>query len=101
MAALNYGKIPYLIIACLSLAACKTTEPAPRVVFRDVRVPVVTYCVKAEDIPPEPALIGSQLSGDAARDIGPIAISASELRKAFRIARALLVACVKPNEDGR
>lgn len=85
-------------LAVLLLAACKTTEPAPRVVFRDVNVPVVTYCVKASDIPPEPPLIADQLTGDAARDIGVISISALELRKSFRLARALLTGCVNPGD---
>lgn len=83
-------------IAVALLAGCATKEAPVRTVFQEVRVPVTAYCVKQADIPDEPPLIGSQLTGNAAQDIGPVAIAAIELRKRLKIARALLIACVEP-----
>lgn len=73
-----------LILAGLvlaSLAACTTTAPPPKIVTVEVKTPVPVYCVKADQIPAEPPLVASQLTGHAGHDIGVIAISALELRK--------------------
>lgn len=88
-----------LAISLVFLAGCATTKPAPRVVYRDVNIAVPVYCVRQDQIPPEPPLVAGQLVGNAAADIGVISISTIELRKAFRLARALLTGCVKPEGD--
>ena len=78
-------------LASAGLTAC--ASPQPRYEFRDVYIPVPVHCVKAEQIPAEPPMIAGQLTGNAAQDIGPVAASAMELRKALRLARALLAGC--------
>lgn len=84
-------------ISLLFLAGCATTDDRPpRVVYQEVKIATPVYCVTAEQVPDEPPLIRDELNGNAAHDIGPVAISAMQLRKSLRIARALLLACVKP-----
>ncbi len=78
---------PAFLLAPLALAACSTTEPG--VVLK----PIPVACVKAEQIPAEPAQVASKLTGNAAVDIGILAQSALELRIALREARALLIGC--------
>jgi hypothetical protein len=79
------------------LAGCAhAPAPPPRIETVTVKIPVPVYCVQRADIPPEPAKVGDRLTGNAAADIGPISISALELRKALREALALLGACTDP-----
>lgn len=84
------------IALCLPGAMCSHNPEPPRIRTVEVAVPTPVYCVTSEQIPAEPALVGDQLTGNAAADIGPVAISAKELRKVVRIARALLQGCVDP-----
>lgn len=80
----------------LALTACQTTEPAVRVQTVEIRTPVPIYCATAEQLPAEPPHVSDQLTGNAATDIGIIAVSALELRKALRESLALLSGCVEP-----
>lgn len=85
-------------LALLVLAGCQhAAAPPPSIVYRDVLVPTRVHCVTADQIPAEPPMVGGQLTGNAAEDIGPISIAAIETRKALRLARALLLGCVKPS----
>lgn len=82
----------------LALAACVPT-PKPAIEVRVVEkiVPVAVSCVKASDLPTEPPLIGSKLTGDAARDLPTVAASAVRLRAWGRTLGALVSACVLPD----
>lgn len=82
-------KITLLLFASLALAACSHTEPGIEV--RTVKVPTPVPCVKASDVPAEPAQVGDQLNGDAVHDLGIVAPSALDLRKWGRELRALIV----------
>lgn len=82
-------KTIFLVAIAGCLSACATTEPAIQV--REVRVPTPVPCVKASDVPAEPAQVGDQLNGDAVHDLGIVAPSALELRKWGRSLRALIV----------
>ena len=81
----------------LLLAAC-TPTPHPAIEVRVVEkiVPVAVSCVKASDVPSEPALVGDKLTGDAARDLPTVAASAVRLRAWGRTLAALVSACVLP-----
>lgn len=84
------------ILAPLLLAGCATTPPAIEVRTVTVDRIVAVSCLKASDIPGEPALIGDRLTGDAARDLPTVAASAIRLRAWGRTAVALLGGCVLP-----
>jgi hypothetical protein len=79
-----------LLIALLTaLSAC--TRPEPGIVVRTVEVPTPVPCVDLRDVPPEPALVGGQLNGQAQHDLLVVSKSALELRRAYREIRALIV----------
>lgn len=82
----------------LALAGCVGKVP-PAIEARVVTVdrPVAVSCVKASDIPTEPAQIGDRLTGDAARDLPTVAASAIRLRAWGRKLGALVSGCVLPN----
>ena len=82
-------KITLLLLCSLALAACSHTEQGIEV--RTVKVPTPVPCVKASDVPAEPAQVGDQLNGDAVHDLGIVAPSALDLRKWGRSLRALIV----------
>jgi hypothetical protein len=78
-----------LMLTALALAGCAHDQPAIEV--RTVKVPTPVPCVKASDVPAEPAQVGDQLNGDAVHDLGIVAPSTIELRKWGRELRALIV----------
>jgi len=79
------------IASLLLLSACN--HPQPGISVRTVEVPVPQPCLKSADIPPEPAQVGDQLTGNAASDLLIVAASALELRAAVITMRAALMAC--------
>ena len=86
------------LLAALLLAGCAGRVPPPAIEARvvTVTVPVAISCVKASDIPAEPAKIGDRLTGDAARDLPVVAASAVRLRAWGGQLAALLGGCVLP-----
>ena len=83
----------------LFLAACAATTPPPAVELRtvEVKVPVPTPCITAEQlnelIAREPARVSAQLTGDARHDLDIVAASALRLRAYAGELRAALKAC--------
>ena len=86
------------LIAALLLAGCAGRVPPPAIAATVVRVevPVAISCVKASDIPAEPAKIGGRLTGDAATDLPVVAASAVRLRAYAGQLAALLTGCILP-----
>ena len=86
------------LIAALLLAGCAGCVPPPGIEARVVRVevPVSVSCVKAIDIPAEPAKIGHLLNKDAGHDAPILAASAIRLRAWGGQLAALLTGCVLP-----
>ena len=87
----NYGRIPYLALACLSLAACQTPEPGVRV--KTVYVPQPQPCLPLDQIPDEPEPVADRFTGDKARDFDILVPSAIALRVWGRTMEAALIAC--------
>ncbi|WP_179504337.1 MULTISPECIES: hypothetical protein [unclassified Sphingomonas] len=85
-------------LTTLALAGCaaKPTPPVIETRVERVNVPVAVACVDPKDVPAAPPRVGDQLTGDAAHDIGPIAVSNLRLRAAFDKAVALLQGCAAP-----
>lgn len=76
----------------LLLAACQTPAE-PGIEVRLVEVPVPQPCLPADQIPPEPATVASQLNGVAAHDLALVAASALLLRAWGQEMRTALIAC--------
>ena len=92
-----YGRPNWLFFATLALSACaQTPPPAIEVRTVTVEVPIATSCVRAADIPTEPATISDKLTGNASADLNTVAASAVRLRAWGRTLVALLGACVLP-----
>ncbi|MEG3086197.1 hypothetical protein [Sphingomonas sp. PB4P5] len=88
----------YLLLAVLALSACSKPDlPPPAVEVRTVTVDrvVTAACVKASDIPQEPAKVGDKLTGDARRDLDTVSASAMRLRAWGMIAVAMLRGCAR------
>lgn len=79
------------IASLLLLSACN--YPQPGISIREIPTPVPTPCLAKADIPPEPAQVGDQLTGNAASDLLIVAASALELRAAVITMRSALLAC--------
>jgi len=88
---MNARLIAMVGAASAVLASCN--HPQPGISVRTVEVPVPQPCLKSEDIPPEPAQVGDQLTGNAASDLLIVAASALELRAAVITMRSALMAC--------
>lgn len=84
-------KIAYMLP--VALAACN--HPQPGIQVQTVEVPVPSPCLAAEDIPPEPAQVGEQLTGNAASDLLIVAASALDLRAWGITMQAALKACAE------
>ena len=81
------------LAAALLLAGCATPQPGIQV--RTVPVPTPVPCVKREEIPAEPDLVGDKLTGQAAADLVTVGQSALELRRWGRAMRSVLEACAE------
>lgn len=78
-----------------ALSACATTQQGVRVETVTVKVAVPTPCIKASDLPANPAPMGA-LSGDASRDISIIAAAGLRWRAVALERAAMLGACAMP-----
>jgi hypothetical protein len=76
------------------LSACSSSGPVS-VEVRTVEVPVASPCITRDQLPAEPARVGSQLTGNAVVDLAIVAASALELRKWGGEQAALLAGCVE------
>lgn len=84
-----------VLAAVAMLAAC--SHPRAGIEVRQVEVLAPQPCLAADEIPPEPGQVRSQLTGKAATDLVIVAASALELRAwGTRMHRAL-VACAVQN----
>jgi hypothetical protein len=81
------------IASLLLLSACN--HPQPGIEIREIPVVVPSPCLAKDDIPPEPAQVGDQLTGNAASDLLIVAASALELRAAVITMRSALLACAE------
>ena len=88
-------------LTALSLAACATTKPAPPAIELRIEkqlVPVPVPCLAPDQYKAlaarEPGRIGSQLTGDAVRDLDTVAASALRLRSYAEELLAAMKACV-------
>ena len=86
------------IIAALLLAGCAGRVPPPAIAVRTVTIdrPVAISCVRADQIPSEPAKVGDRLTGDAGHDLPLVAASAVRLRAYSAQLAALLTGCLLP-----
>ena len=82
-----------VMLAAIALTGCTTTRYAP------------TYCLTRAQLEQlktqEPGKIHSQLNGDAAHDVGPLAGSAIRLRAYGEGLLVVLGGCIDPNEGSR
>jgi hypothetical protein len=82
-----------LVVPLVFLTGCATTRYAP------------TYCLTRAQLEQlkaqEPGKIHSQLNGDAAHDVGPLAGSAIRLRGYADGLLVVLGGCIDPNEGSR
>ena len=72
------GILGFCAIMAVLITGCDHAEPGIEV--RTVQVPVPQPCLPLDQIPSEPAQVGSQLNGNAAHDLSIVAASALELR---------------------
>jgi hypothetical protein len=80
--------IPLLLL----LAGCATTRPCPpNVQIQTVEKPVAVACVKAVDVPAEPA--STTLTGDARKDADLLGAKVSDLRTWGRSLVGMLKGC--------
>lgn len=80
------------------LASCN--HPQPGIEIRTVEVLAPVPCLPLDSIPPEPAQVADQLTGNAASDLVIVAASALELRAAVITMRAALLACAQTSPQG-
>lgn len=81
-----------LVAISLNTSACTTTAPIG-IQVREVEVPTPVACIQRDQLPAEPAVVGSGLTGNAVVDIAIVAASALELRKWGETQAALLQGC--------
>lgn len=93
---MNTRLIALVGAASAALASCN--HPQPGIEIREIRTPVPQPCLAAEDVPPEPAQVGDQLTGNAASDLLIVAASALELRAWGITMAAALKACAEASE---
>lgn len=80
------------ILALFALPACQSPAPVG-IEVRTVEVPTPVACIKADQLPPEPARVGSSLTGNAVLDLAIVSASALELRRWGEEQAALLAGC--------
>jgi len=85
------GMLGFCAIMTFLITGCDHAEPGIEV--RTVQVPVPQPCLPLDQIPPEPAQVGSQLNGNAAHDLSIVAASALELRAWGQEMASALKAC--------
>ena len=80
------GRLFKLALAALALSGCATTKYA------------TVYCLSHDQqLPAEPPKIRSELNGDAAHDVGPLAGSAIRLRAWGEGLQSVLNGCREPS----
>ena len=83
-----------ILVALAGGCACRVPPPAIRVSTVTVRVPVPVPCIKAvSELPEEPPLVASQLTGRAKHDLLIVDQSALSLRTWGESLRGMLIGC--------
>jgi hypothetical protein len=90
---LRFARFIHVVAAGAVLTGCATT--------RYVETPCLTRAQLEQLKAQEPGKIHSQLNGDAAHDVGPLAGSAIRLRAYANGLLVVLGGCINPNEGTR